>query len=409
MSCAEIHVNNIPRDYQCPITTSLTSRERITLGSEYHRKAFFSRSPTVVFSIAGYPRVIPEPEVTRRLAKHRYSQLRIAPNPRIIHPKVTRGFYSPISEDELDEDDFRRRYRFYKGTIETLVKLLRTKLDPATGRNHALTAAEKVMAVVRFFAFGNRQINVGDLHSISQSSPSRVITDVARALAELRPQYIYLPQTEDERMQDFTEFGFPGIYGALDCSLIKILSPGGSLADTFRCRKGFFALNVQTVSDPNLSIRNIVVRWPGSTHDSTVFDHSYLMAHVETEVPSSYHLLGDSGYPLRSYPMTPFLNPVGAGQVRYNAAHARARNVVERQYGVWKKRFSCIDTPFRCSLETAQTVIVATAVLHNLALSLGDDEDEDSRPLQQDDTMVNHSQEHGGIAKRNAIVANFFN
>ncbi|GFV32595.1 hypothetical protein TNCV_2960051 [Trichonephila clavipes] len=32
-SCAKIHVNNIPRDYQCPITTSLTSRERITLGS----------------------------------------------------------------------------------------------------------------------------------------------------------------------------------------------------------------------------------------------------------------------------------------------------------------------------------------------------------------------------------------
>ncbi|GFS87149.1 putative nuclease HARBI1 [Trichonephila clavipes] len=284
--------------------------------------------------------------------------------------------------DELDEDDFRRRYRFYKGTIETLVKLLRKKLDPATGRNHALTAAEKVLAAVRFFAFGNRQINVGDLHSISQPSTSRAITDVARALAELRPQYIYLPQTEDERMQIsqkfYREFGFPGIYGALDCSLIKILSPGGSLAETFRCRKGFFALNVQ-------------------------------LAHVETEVPSSYHLLGDSGYPLQSYLMTPFLNPVGAGQVRYNAAHARARNVVERQYGVWKKRFSCIDTPFRCSLETAQTVMVATAVLHNLALSLGDYEDEDSRPLQQDDTMVNHSQEHSGIAKRNAIVANFFN
>ncbi|GFX97305.1 putative nuclease HARBI1 [Trichonephila clavipes] len=212
--------------------------------------------------------------------------------------------------DEMDEDDFRRRYRFYKDTTETLIS-----------------------------------------------------------------------------QKFYREFGFPGIYGTLDCSLIKILNPGGSLAETFRCRKGFFALNVQTVSDPNLSIRNIVVRWTGSTHDSTVFDHSYLKAHVETEVPSSYHLLGDSGYPLRSYLMTPFLNPVGAGQVR----------------------FSCIDTPFRCSLETAQTVIVATAVLHNLALSLGDYEDEDSRPLQQDDTMVNHSQEHGGIAKRNAIVANFFN
>ncbi|GFR21889.1 nuclease HARBI1 [Trichonephila clavata] len=139
---------------------------------------------------------------------------------------------------------------------------------------------------------------------------SSAITDVAKALAELRPQYIYLPQTEDERMQIsqkfYREFGFPGFYGALTCSLIKILSPGGSLAETFRCCKGFLALNIQTVSDSDLCIQNIVVRWPGSTHDSTVFDHSYVMAHLETKVPSSYQLLGNNGYPLRSYMMTPF-------------------------------------------------------------------------------------------------------
>ncbi|GFW46445.1 hypothetical protein TNCV_4811331 [Trichonephila clavipes] len=32
-SCAKIHVSNRLRDYKCPITTSLSSRERITLGS----------------------------------------------------------------------------------------------------------------------------------------------------------------------------------------------------------------------------------------------------------------------------------------------------------------------------------------------------------------------------------------
>ncbi|GFY78055.1 nuclease HARBI1 [Trichonephila inaurata madagascariensis] len=71
----------------------------------------------------------------------------------------------------------------------------------------------------------------------------------------------------------YREFGFPGVYGALDCSLIKILNPGGSLAETFRCRKGFFALNVQTVSDPNLFPNNIVVRWPGSNPMTQGFDH----------------------------------------------------------------------------------------------------------------------------------------
>lgn len=73
---------------------------------------------------------------------------------------------------------------------------------------------------------------------------------------------------------------------------------------------------MQTLSDSDLFIRNIVARWPGSTHDSTVFDHSYLRAHLETDVPHQYHVLGDSGYPLRRYLLTPFLNPAGASQIR---------------------------------------------------------------------------------------------
>lgn len=115
----------------------------------------------------------------------------------------------------------------------------------------------------------------------------------------------------------FTKFGFPSVYGALDCTLLKILSPGGPQAETFRSRRRFFALNVQTLSDSDLFIRNIVVRWPGSVHDSTIFDNSYLRAHLEAEVPLRYHVLGDSGYPLRSYLITPFLNPVGLNQIRW--------------------------------------------------------------------------------------------
>ncbi|WAR02832.1 hypothetical protein MAR_009390, partial [Mya arenaria] len=40
-------------------------------------------------------------------------------------------------------------------------------------------------------------------------------------------------------------------------------------------------------------------------------------------------LLGDSGYPLRHYLMTPVLRPLGRQQTAYNVAHARGRVVVE--------------------------------------------------------------------------------
>lgn len=76
---------------------------------------------------------------------------------------------------------------------------------------------------------------------------------------------------------------------------------------------------------------------------------------------------GDSGYPLRNYFLTPLLNPVGLAEQRYNEAHIRTRNAIERLFGNWKRRFPVLAYGIRLKLETAAKVIVATAVLQNIA------------------------------------------
>jgi hypothetical protein len=53
---------------------------------------------------------------------------------------------------------------------------------------------------------------------------------------------------------------------------------------------------------------NIVCRWPGSVHDSFIFCNSALFQMLETRNASGW-ILGDSGYGLRQYLMTPKLNP----------------------------------------------------------------------------------------------------
>lgn len=53
--------------------------------------------------------------------------------------------------------------------------------------------------------------------------------------------------------------------------------------------------------------------------------------------------LGDSGYPLLPYLMTPKLNqPPGSPGASYTDAHAVARSSVERTIGVWKGRWRCL-------------------------------------------------------------------
>ena len=72
-------------------------------------------------------------------------------------------------------------------------------------------------------------------------------------------------------------------------------------------------------------------------------------------------LLGDSGYALRPYLLTPILNPQNAAERRYNYAHIRTRNTVERLFGVWKRRFPCLETGLRVKKETALVIIVAVS------------------------------------------------
>jgi hypothetical protein len=50
-------------------------------------------------------------------------------------------------------------------------------------------------------------------------------------------------------------------------------------------------------------------------------------------------LLGDSGYPLKKWLITPVSNPSNQQEVNFNLAHTQTRNTVERAFGVLKSRF----------------------------------------------------------------------
>lgn len=74
-------------------------------------------------------------------------------------------------------------------------------------------------------------------------------------------------------------------------------SPGGEDAERFWCRKNYFALNIQTIVDADLVIRNVVAASVGSAHDSNIFTNSVASLTLQTNpLFKNYHVLGDSGY-----------------------------------------------------------------------------------------------------------------
>jgi len=118
-------------------------------------------------------------------------------------------------------------------------------------------------------------------------------------------------------------------------------------------------VNVQAVCDSNALITNIVARWLGATHDSRIFDNSTI---AEQFCNGSINGL------LVDYLMTPLLNPRNEAEVRCNDAQRRTRIVIERCFGILKRRFPCLHVGLRTRLGNSLVIIVAVEALHNFAI-----------------------------------------
>ncbi|XP_054260127.1 putative nuclease HARBI1 [Macrosteles quadrilineatus] len=199
-----------------------------------------------------------------------------------------------------DEAEFFARYRMRKRTANIVLELIKEEIKCATIKNRAISPEMKFLVTLKFYASSGFLINVGDQNGIHKSTVSKIVKQVSEAIARLRPQFICMPSTQEE--QSKTKLGFfeiarfPNCVGAIDCTHVKILSPGGDNAEYFRNRKGVFSINVQGVCDSSLRLTNIVARWPGSTHDAHIFTSCQLKQEFENGLFGNGVLVGDSGY-----------------------------------------------------------------------------------------------------------------
>ncbi|KAB0805309.1 hypothetical protein PPYR_02279 [Photinus pyralis] len=317
--------------------------------------------------------------------------------------------------DDWDDVDFFRRFRLSKQSVEVVLNLIQNQIQHRTNRNHAISPMNQLLIALRFYAVGNPYAAAGDFGGVHKSTAGVIIKRVTTAISTLRRQFVSLPTTPDEvtsTQEGFYNIArFPRVLGAIDCTHVRIKSPGGERAENFRNRKGYFSLNVQVVADSKLRITDIVARWPGSSHDSTIFHNSRLKYRLESGEFRDGLLLGDSGYGVKRYLIPPLANPGNASEHLFNESQIRTRNVVERTFGVWKKRFPILSIGMEQSLPLVQDIIVTTAILHNIACDNGELLEDDLEQIEneQNNGLNNFGAlDVGDNAVRNALIYDYF-
>lgn len=119
---------------------------------------------------------------------------------------------------------------------------------------------------------------------------------------------------------------------------------------------------------------NVNARYPGATHDAAIWELSTINNFLQrryTEQNQTMWLIGDSGYPLQPWMMTPIPDAAAnTPEGRYTKCHVITRNIIERAFGVLKQRFRCLlkHRTLHYDHTTTGKIIYSCIILHNICM-----------------------------------------
>ena len=267
--------------------------------------------------------------------------------------------------------------------MKGIADLLEPQIKFKNNKGVPLSPVMQVSVCLNHYAGGHFQRITGLCRDISQNAARESMIRVTDALVNLKAQFIFM-STEDEMQETsermFHKYHLPRFCCAVDGMMVIFSEaprklPQNKNPQQFWCRKQKYAENVQLVCNDRY-ILDLVLGWPGSTHDSRIWKRSEVKAYIESQ--RRFYIAGDSGYPISEVLLKPYsTNEAGRDPRKrlFNKRLSGIRTVMsECIFGCWKRRFPILKN-MRTDFDLSQKIILATAVLFNLGRRWGDEED----------------------------------
>ncbi|KAH1032669.1 hypothetical protein J1N35_044843 [Gossypium stocksii] len=165
--------------------------------------------------------------------------------------------------------------------------------------------------------------------------------------------------------------------GAIDGTHITVILPPNEQIP-YIGRKGIPTQNVMVVCDLNMCFTFVMAGLEGPAHDTRIFldairDPKYKFSHP----PNGNYYLVDSGYPQMKGYFGPYRGQryhlpdfrrgrsISGKEEIFNHSHSSLRSVIERTFGVLKKKWAILRDMPSYSFEKQTMIVVATMTMHN--------------------------------------------
>jgi hypothetical protein len=338
-------------------------------------------------------------------------------------PRRARHFKERAFDEAIDEPTRRQQHRVPLAVVDYLEETIGHLLQHPTKRNKPLTPRQQIETFLQYLGNNPYYHLLRDARGPSTNTICAVIHRVSKAVNTLKDEVIKWPDNCSRLAQDFMKIaGFPKVAGCVDGTHVNISVPSKD-EYSYLNRHQLHSINVLAVAGPDLSIYYLYADKPGRCHDSNVLKSSLLWRSMEVIGNRPFDgavILGDSAYPLLQWLITPIPgdHPPNSAKGRFNVAHLKTRNIVERSFGVMKNGFSVLKSTIRLQdpLESSNIIVSAT-ILHNLCIRYGDhgedlsdDDQEEGEEHQVDPDDPPEPDEQGGPLRerrRNQLLNTF--